>query len=109
MRSRHVKSVFTEFLKTETGALPVGVFRAQFARLSVGHARGAGPGVQLAEAADAGVWVAGVGGIARDWRCEREGKRANEGDDLHEATDRHSVGPPRPHRRIYWTRSELWD
>src|SRR2546423_10314403 len=67
--------------------------------------RAAWPEGQLAEAAAAGVWVAGVGGVARDWRCEREGKCANESDDLHEATDRHSVGPPRPHRRIYWTRS----
>src|SRR5947207_83220 len=79
------------------------------ARISVGQRLSRGPEGQLAETAAAGVWVAGVGGVARDWRCEREGKRANESDDLHDATDRHSVGPPRPHRRIYWTRSELWD
>jgi len=41
LRSRLVKPVFTGFFKTETGALPVGVFRAQFARFSVGHARAA--------------------------------------------------------------------
>jgi len=67
LRSRLVKPVFTEFFKTETGALPVGVFRAQFARFSVGHARRAGPDVQLAEAAAARIWVAGVSGVARDW------------------------------------------
>ena len=101
MRSRHVKSFFTQFLWTETGALPVGVLRAQFARISVGR-RVARPGsVQLAEAAAARVWVAGVGGAARYWRCERERESGNESDDLNDATDRHSVGPPRPHRRIF--------
>lgn len=74
--------------------MPVGVLRAQLARISVGQ-RYAGPGKRLAEAATAH-WVAGVGRVARDWRCEREGKRAQESDDLNKATDRHSVGPPDP-------------
>jgi len=49
-------------------------------------------------------------GNGRERSCERERERAEKSDDLNAAKSRHSVGPPRPHRRIFWTRSApLWD
>src|SRR6266851_131800 len=58
----------------------------------------------LAEAATAAYWIAGIGRGCH-WRGEGQREGAQESDDLNDATDRHSVGPPRPHRRFIWTRS----
>src|SRR5437773_12510051 len=60
-RSRPVKPIFTEFLRTETGALPVGVLRAQFGPNLGQPTRMRGRSQLLAETATTRVHAARVG------------------------------------------------